>query len=168
MTTTALRALAVLAALAMILFWGWILTGGPKKANPDRLDDRAYVTWAKARCTTLREDLATLPNAVTAKTAAARADTLDRANAMVSTFIDDLTAKAPTTGDDGVRLRGWLGDWRTYEGDRERYADELRVDPKAQMVVSEHPKFRNGVDETIRVFADVNDMRECRTPGDVG
>ena len=168
MTNTALRAAAVVAVLAMIGFWGWIFSGAPKKNNPDYLDNRSFVDFAEARCTTLREDLAALPNAREATTADARADQLVEANKLVAAMIADLEAKAPTVGDDKVRLDGWLTDWSTYLGDRERYAVTLRTDPNAQMDVSEHPTFNDGVDETIRVFADVNNMKACRTPGDVG
>lgn len=168
MQNTALRALAVVAILAMIVFWAWILTGGPKKTNPDYLDDRTFVTFANGRCQQLRDDLATLPNSISEPNAKARADTLDKANAMLSEMLDDLEAKAPTTGDDGLSLKGWFKDWRTYEKDRQNYAALLRKDPTAQMTVSENEELRDGVDDAIRTFADVNDMRDCRVPGDVG
>lgn len=168
MSWTIGRVLAVVVSLAMIAFWAWIFAGGPKKVNPDRLDDRAYVAFAKERCQTLRDDIAELPNAVAAKTAAERADVLDQSNLLVARMVHDLEAKAPRTGDDGISLKGWLADWRTYVDDREDYAARLRTDPNARMDVTENKEFKDGVDETIRVFADVNDMPTCRTPGDVG
>ena len=168
MSWTLGRVLAVLVAVATVLFWAWILTGGPKADNRDKLDDRSYVSFAQQRCIRLNTELAQLPNAITAKTASERASVIDEANVLVSNMVDDLQAKAPTAGDDGIRLREWIADWRTYVGDREDYANRLREDPKAPMQVSENTKLHDGVDKTIEIFADVNDMPECATPGDVG
>ena len=162
------RVLAVMVGVATVLFWAWILTGGPKAPNPDKLDDRAYVSFAQQRCIRLTTEVAGLPNAITAETAAERADVIDEANGLISNMVDDLEDRAPTEGDDGKRLRGWIADWRTYVGDRESYADRLREDPKALMQITENTKLRDGVDKTIEIFADVNDMPECATPGDVG
>ncbi|MEO6988075.1 MAG: hypothetical protein ABI239_05435 [Aquihabitans sp.] len=162
------RVLALMVALATIVFWGWIFSGGPKSTNPDRLDDRAYVTFAQQRCVQLNGDLAALPNAITAETATDRANVLDDANELVSAMVDDLEARAPTEGDDGTSMRGWIADWRTYVADREDYADRLREDPDALMQITENTELHDGVDKTIEIFADVNDMPECATPGDVG
>lgn len=162
------RILAVVAALAMALFWIWILAGGPRKANPDRLDDRAYASQAEQRCQVLLRELKALPQAQAIDSATERADVLDRATAMATSTVDDLEAAAPRTGDDRVRLEGWLGDWRQYLGDRTDFATRLRADPDARFFVSENERLRDPVDKTIEVFADVNDMPSCATPGDVG
>ncbi|HEX2576185.1 MAG TPA: hypothetical protein VHK88_07530 [Aquihabitans sp.] len=162
------RTLAVIAALAMILFWIWIFAGGPRKANADRLDDRAYVERTEQRCQRLLTDLDELPAAGEATSAAERADVLDRANVLVAAMVDDIQADAPTTGDDGESLRGWFADWRAYVADREAYAERLRADPDARLLVTENPELKDSVDRTIKIFADVNDMPDCATPGDVG
>ncbi|QXC60607.1 hypothetical protein KSP35_20145 [Aquihabitans sp. G128] len=151
-----------------VVFWLWIFSGAPKRANPDRLDDRAFVTRTHERCRDLLSELDRLPDARATSTPTARAEVLDRANGLVSTMVDELEADAPTTGEDGQRLRGWFSDWRTYVGDREDYAEALREDPGARMTVSENVALSDGVDKTIEVFADVNDMPDCATPGDVG
>lgn len=168
MSWTVGRVLAVTVAVATVLFWAWIFTGGPKKANPDRLDDRSYVSFAQERCVQLTGDLAQLPNAVAAETAAERADVIDEANVLVTSMVDDLEDRAPTDGDDGKSVSGWIADWRTYVGDRETYADGLREDPDTLFQITENVELRDGVDKTIEIFADVNDMPECATPGDVG
>ena len=162
------RVLAVLAALAIALFWIWIFTGGPKKANPDRLDDRAYVSRTEDRCQQLLVDLNALPPAQDSKTATARADVLDQANGMVSKMVGTIEADAPRTGDDGKSLRLWFADWHTYLQDREDFADRLRTNPDAKFLLSENAELKDSVDKTIEVFADVNDMPDCATPGDVG
>ncbi len=164
------RVAAVVAALAMVAFWAWIFSGAPKRSNPDYLDDRAYVKAAETRCQRLRDDLDDRGLLVpgTFDDAVERAAQLDVANRLVADLVDDLAAAAPTTGDDGVRLRGWLADWRTYVADREAYADALRTNPEARLFVTENRELGDSVDQTIAVFADVNDMPACETPGDVG
>lgn len=160
--------LAVVVVLSMVLFWIWIFAGGPKRANPDRLDDRVYVERTETRCRQLLTDLKALPPAEKAATASERADVLDQANVMVAAMVDDIEADAPTTGDDGVSLKKWFVDWRTYLADREDYADRLHRDPNAKLLVTENPELKDSVDRTIQIFADVNDMGDCATPGDVG
>lgn len=161
------RVAGVAAMLVMVGFWAWIFAGGPRSTNPDRLDDRAFVERSEARCQQLRDDLDELPNAATITDPTERAEVLDDANVLVTGLVDDLEADAPTEGDDAKSVRGWIADWRTYVDDREAYADELRTDPDARFVVSESP-LGDGVDKTIEIFVQVNDMRACATPGDVG
>lgn len=161
------RVAMVLAVLAMVGFWAWIFAGGPKKTNPDRLDDRAFVERTVDRCDALRTDLRTLPNAATTASASARADVLDRANERVAAFVAAVEADAPRRGGDATSVNGWLADWRRYLADRRDFARRLRRDPKAQLRLSLSP-LKDGVDQTIEVFADVNDMASCATPGDVG
>ncbi len=162
------RVIAVVVALAIILFWIWIFTGGPKKVNADRLDDRAYVERTHERCRDLRADLAELPGAGDFTSATQRADVLDEANVLVEQMVDDIEADAPASGGDAEVLEGWFGDWRRYLRDREDYAARLRQDPDAKFLVTENPDLKDSVDKTIEVFADVNDMPDCATPGDVG
>lgn len=164
------RIAAVIAVLAMALFWAWILSGGPRKANPDYLDDRSYAEAAETRCQTLRNDLDAQGLLIPGDfdDAAQRADELDVANGLVTAMVDDLEAMAPTQGDDGIRLRGWLTDWRSYLADREAYAAALRTNPEARLLLTENETLRDSVDRTIKIFVDVNEMPACATPGDVG
>lgn len=162
------RVAAVVLIVGTVVFWLWIFSGAPKRANPDRLDDRAFVERTHERCQELRRELDRLPDARIAEDAAERAAVLDRANVLVAAMVDEIEADSPTTGDDAERTRGWLADWRTYVGDREAYAAALRQDPDARMTLSENDALSDGVDKTIEVFSDVNDMPDCATPGDVG
>lgn len=168
MSWTIGRVLAVTVTVALILFWAWIFAGGPKRDNPDLLEDREFVEWARTRCTDLNAGIAALPNSLTAQSAAERADVVDQATSLVVDLVDDLEARAPTEGDDGFTMRAWIADWRVYISDRENYADRLRTDSDAQMQITENEELRDGVDQTIKVFADVNNMPECATPADVG
>ncbi len=163
-----LRTLGVITALVLVLFWIWIFAGGPKKVNPDRLDDRAYVTRIEPRCRQLLTDLKTLTPAEKSSTANSRADVLDQANVMVAAMVADLETGTPTGEADAARLKGWFTDWHAYLADREDFATRLRTDPNAQFLVSENKVLRDSVDKTIEIFADVNDMASCATPGDVG
>lgn len=161
------RVVVVVVILALVGFWAWILAGGPSRDNPDRLEDRAFVERTHARCQQLRTDLQSLPNAEFLDTATERAEVLDDATAMVSETVDDIEADAPTDGDDATSTRGWITDWRLYINNRSDYAQRLRSDPSARLLLDES-RLGDSVDRTIEVFADVNDMPDCATPGDVG
>lgn len=161
------RVLTVVAILAMVGFWAWILSGAPARQNPDKLEDRAYAASLEDRCQDLRDDLAELPAAPDIETAAERADVLDEANVLVAAFIDDLEAGAPTEGDAGVTMQGWIADWRTYLDNREDFARRLRSDPDAQLLLEQSP-LGDSVDKTIQIFSQVNEIDACDTPGDVG
>jgi hypothetical protein len=50
---------------------------------------------------------------------------------------------------------------------RRDYADRLRVDPEARLLLDQSLG-GDSVDKPIEIFADVNDMPTCATPGDVG
>ena len=168
MTWSPGRVAAVIVVLALVVFWAWIFAGGPRKANPDYLDDREFAAAAERRCTALRDDLTELPPAEDARTAADRAVVLARANVLLGDMIDDIEAIAPRSGDDATRASGWLADYRTYLSDREAYATALERDPNAQLVLTENARLSDGVDKTIQIFTQVNDIPDCDTPGDVG
>ncbi|WP_426572819.1 hypothetical protein [Aquihabitans sp. McL0605] len=162
------RVLAIMTVIGMVIFWVWIFSGAPAKQNPDRLKDEAYVTLLQGQCKAMVANLADLPNAAHIKTASARADVLDDANVIVGRFIDDVEAKAPTTGDAAVSMAGWIKDWRTYLADRQDYATRLHTDPNAQLLLDRSEIGSDSVDQTIQVFTQVNNIPECDTPGDVG
>ncbi|MCB0977366.1 MAG: hypothetical protein KDB02_07880 [Acidimicrobiales bacterium] len=162
------RILAVLAFLAMVAFWAWIFTGGPKKANPDRLADRAWVSTAVDRCQRMLDDLDEIPSAAETPTPAERAKNVRAADAVLSKMVDDLEASAPTDPKDREVLDHWFNDWRVYLKDRARYADAVATDPGAVFEITENERLHRGVDDTLKTFADVNDMPDCAPPGDVG
>lgn len=161
------RGLAICAVVAMVIFWVWIFSGAPKRTNADYLEDRTYAAQLEDRCQELRDQLDELPNAADMSTQAQRADVLDQANALVGQFIDDVEADAPESGDAAISMKGWIADWRTYLGDREDYAERLRTQENAQLLIS-RSKLGDSVDKTIQVFTQVNDIPACDTPGDVG
>ncbi|HWJ63914.1 MAG TPA: hypothetical protein VNS19_18220 [Acidimicrobiales bacterium] len=161
------RGLAIGAVVLMVIFWIWIFSGAAKKDNPDYLQDRTYAGALEDRCQALRDDLDDLPNAAGLDSQAERADVLDDANVLVGRFIDDIEADAPESGDAAITMKGWIADWRIYLSDREDYADRLRTEDNAQMLLSPS-KLGDSVDKTIQIFTQVNDIPACDTPGDVG
>lgn len=161
------RIAAVMAALAIALFWLWIFSGAPAKENPDRLQDEAYVTRLEQRCQQLRQEIGSLPRPRETPIAADRAAVIEEANARIAEFIDDVAAGAPAEGDAAISMAGWIADWRTYLEDREEYAERLLSDEAARLNLSASP-LGDGVDKTILIFAQVNGIPDCATPGDVG
>ncbi len=162
------RGLAIGAVVIMVIFWIWIFSGAPARENPDKLQDEAYVTQLEDQCQTLRDDLDELPNAADLKTAAERADVLDDANVLVAGFIEEIEAGAPTSGDAAVSMEGWITDWKTYLANREDYAERLRTDPGAQLLLDRSTIGADSVDKAIQIFTQVNEIPACETPGDVG
>lgn len=165
---TAARAAITVVVLAMLAMWAYVvfLAFGPGRQPPiDRLEDPAFAAAAEARCSEALEDVATLPRAVEAESAEQRSEVVASANARFTAMVDDLEALVPP-GEDGVLVRAWLEDWRTYLQDRADYVAALLEDPDARFLVS--AKDREQVTEYIDAFAADNHMPACATPLDVG
>jgi hypothetical protein len=151
--------------------WGYVLflAFGPGRQPPiDRLDDPAFAEAAEERCATTLEEVDRLPVASASHTATERADVLARANGAYAAMLDDLDelqALAPA-GDQRRRANEWLADWRTYLGDREAYADALRTEPDARLLVSEKPGEGQQITGWIDEFAKANRMPSCVSPAD--
>lgn len=160
------RVLAVTTGLALILFWLWIFSGGPRKQNPDYLEDRAWAERTEATCAATVARIDDLPAAPSAASSSERAAVVDRANDELEAMLDELDVDLPSSKDDLEVVRPWLADWRTYLANRRDYADRLRTDPDAQLLVDE--KFRDSIETVIGTFAEVNEMDSCVVPGDVG
>ena len=62
----------------------------------------------------------------------------------------------------------WIADWKTYLANREDYADRLRTDPNAQLLLDRSTIGADSVDKAIQIFTQVNEIPACETPGDVG
>lgn len=160
------RVLVVVVVLGIVVFWAWIFSGAPRRQNPDYLSDRRWVTVAERRCASARERLADLPDATTTDDASTRARVLDQATELLDAMVDDLAVPPPDNPADAGLVRQWVGDWRSYLAARHDYADRLRVDPDARLLLDE--KYNDPLDTVIETFADVNAMPSCATPGDVG
>lgn len=163
----AARAAIGVVVLGLLAMWAYVvfLAFGPGRQPPiDRLDDPAFAVAAEARCSEALEDVATLPRAVEAESAEQRSEVVAGANARFTAMIDDLEALVPP-GEDGVLVRAWLVDWRTYLQDRADYVEALLEDPGARFLVS--AKDREQITEYLDAFARDNRMPACGTPLDV-
>ena len=162
------RILALLAVMAMAVFWAYALWGPTEKTFPGTLVDPSFATRANALCTTTASQLAVLAPAYETRDAGARAEVVEQANVHLAEMLQELSAIAPTaeSGNDGRMIQEWLGDWRTYLADRERYVAALQGDAGARFYVSE--KDNRQITEPIDFFAGrANDMPNCVTPGDL-
>jgi hypothetical protein len=161
------RVLTVLTILGLVGFWIWILSGAPSRNNPDRVDDRALVAATARRCKVAMKAIDRLPPAAQTRTATERAAVVDEATSLLDRMIDGIEADAPRSGDDAIRFRGWIRDWRTYTHDRRDYTRRLRRSPRAKFLLDVN-KAGDSVDRVITNFADINDIPACDAPGDVG
>ena len=168
---TPARVVLTLVVLAMLAMWVYVLflAFGPGRQPPiDRLDDPAFAEAGEARCAEAVAAVDRLPVASESETAADRAEVLAQADAIFADMLDDLDASvdlAPA-GDQRRRAAEWLADWRTYLGDREAYAEALRTDPEARLLVSEKPGEGRQITGWIDEFAKANRMPSCVTPTD--
>jgi hypothetical protein len=161
----------VIVVCALVSMWGYVLylAFGPGRQPPiDRLDDPAFAEAAEERCARALNEIEQLPVASASHTAAERADVLTRANTAYATMLDDLEglASLAPAGDQRRRAGEWLADWRTYLGDRQDYADALRSDPTARLLVSEKPGEGRQITGWIDEFAKANRMPSCVSPAD--
>ena len=161
------RVVVTVVVVAMVAMWGYVLYlafGPGRQPPPDRLDDPAFAVAAQARCDAALDVVATLPAATESATPDDRADVVEAANEIFTAMLDDLAELAPD-GEDGELVEEWLADWRTYVQDRAEYADAIRADPEAQLLVS--AKDREQITEYLDAFAADNRMIACATPIDV-
>ena len=159
-------ALAV-AVVLMVAMWGYVIylaVGPGRQPPPDRLDDPAFADAAQQVCRAALVDVSALPPAVSASAAAARAEIVTEANERFAQMLDELAAQRPD-GEEGEVVDAWLADWHTYLDDRVAYAEALREDPGARLLVT--PRDREQVTEFIDAFAKDNGIPACATPLDV-
>ena len=168
---TPTRVMLAIVVIALVSMWVYVLylAFGPGRQPPiDRLDDPAFARAAEERCAAAVADVDELPVASASPNATARAEVLDQANATFAAMLDDLDGMvdlAPA-GDQRQRTTEWLADWRTYLGDRQDYADALRTDPGARLLVSEKPGQGQQITGWIDEFAKANRMPSCASPLD--
>ncbi len=163
------RVLAVLVAVGIAALWAYALWGPTEKSFPGTLADTTFAEQAQQICTVTAGQLSELQPAYASRDAGARADVIAQANEDLAAMLVQLEAVAPTadSGNDGRMIQEWLGDWRTYLGDRQRYVQALETDPTARFYVS--VKDNRQITEPIDFFAGrANEqMGNCVTPGDL-
>lgn len=166
------RVLVLSVITGLVLMWGYVLylALGPGRQPPvDRLDDPAFAQAAEVRCADALAEVDDLPLATESASATERAAVIADANNIFRGMLDDLddlAAVAAPHDEQQRRIEAWLTDWRIYLGDREVYADALRVDPGARLLVSEKPGEGRHITGWIDEFARANRMPSCASPTD--
>lgn len=161
------RVLVTLIIIGLVTMWSYVvyLAFGPGRADsPDKLDDTAVVEAAERRCADALASIDARPVASEfAGRPEARAAELDASNADLAAMLADLRELVPE-GEDGRLVGLWLDDWEVFLRDREDYADRLREDDGARLLITE----KDGRHITLAIddFAKVNHMASCVTPGD--
>lgn len=166
-SVTPVRAVLGVVLAAIIGMWVYVtyLAFVPGRADPvDRLADPSFAAAAEARCAETRSDIDALPTAAESPDHLARALVVEEANRALARMLDDLEGLVPA-GEDGVIVQLWLADWRTYLVDREQFAQRLREDPRAQLLVT--PRAGRHITRAIDGFAQDNLMPSCQVPPDV-
>jgi len=165
------RVLLTAVVVGLVGMWVYVLylAFGPGRQPPvDRLDDPAFAEAAEQRCADATDAVEGLPVASQSSSAAERAAVLDQANEIYSDMLvdlDDLRSLAPA-GDQRDRTTAWLSDWRVLLSDRQAYAEALRDDPEARLLISEKPGTGRHITGWIDEFALANKMDDCVTPAD--
>ena len=159
------RVLALLAVLVIAGLWGWALFFPPSETPPATLKDRSFPEAAEAICTNAAGQVSQFPKAYATPNPIERADVVANSDVILYAMLDQLNAVAlPSDANEASNITEWLGDWRTYVGDREAYAAALRSDPDARFYVS--VKERQQISKPIDFFATMNKMYNCVTPDD--
>ncbi len=160
------RIASVLLLVAIVGFWMWAFSPLAPRGHPDELDNSAFTVQAEARCTIANDGLAAIPGAREAVDLEDRADQIEASTAVLHELIADLRdSSASLNASDGELVAFWLTDWDTYLADRERHTARLRAgeDPPFEVTA----KNNDPVTAPIDLFATINRMPACVSPGDV-
>lgn len=163
---TVQRVLGALVALVLFGFWVWAFSPWAPNDKADGVKDRTFLETAKRSCGTMQDALDALPRALSASSAAARADVVEQSGPILTAMVAELrSAGASLQGRDAELVTQWLDDWEAYTADRLAYANKLRVDEAAEFTVT-----RRGTGQitvTMDGFSRVNDLANCLVPQDV-
>lgn len=149
----------------LVAVWAWAFYAGSRPL-PDQLDDQEISAQAEQICSVTNARLKGLPQAYEAESASARADVIEQSDVELAAMVGQLDALEPTTPRDVAMWNTWVGDWRTYLGDRAGYVERLRADEMARFYVTE--KDKDQITEPVDRFSRSNRMLSCATPQDLG
>jgi hypothetical protein len=113
----------VLVALAWAFAIAYSVTEGSR--SPERLTDSEARTVATA-CRDAQHSLEKLPEVAARATFAAKADRVEKEDAILTTMIARIRSVQPKGRDPATALTGWLTDWQRLVTAREQYASDLR------------------------------------------
>jgi hypothetical protein len=155
-----LRVSLLVALVVLIGLWAYALVYSVVRRDPERLSsaERTEVVQACKDATKRMLALPVVPNPPTNATVAARAtaetDALERMVTKVRTIHPDRSAAA-------TALTAWLHDWDRLLDARRTYADEVRTDRGAQIVVPNDAG--SPIFVRMNKYADGKGLAECRT-----
>jgi len=165
------RLLAIAVVIALVSMWAYVLYLAfrpGRQPSPDQIADPAFAKAAEVRCAEAVDRVDELPPAQDTPEPEERAAVLDEANSVFAEMLDDLDGMVTLVarGDDRTAATEWLADWRTFLHDREDFADRLRTDPDARMLVSEKEGEGRHITDWIDEYALANHMKSCASPLD--
>lgn len=166
------RVLAVVAAVAVLGMWAYVLvyhlSGRWRQETPGRIADPAFAELAESTCAGALTEVDQLPPAFSANDAVERAATIEASNVILADMLASLEDAAPLAGPDQPLVEEWLADWRTYVADRADFAERLRDDPDARFYVTQRESDQRQITVAIDRLAKVNGMESCMSLNDVG
>ena len=167
---TWLRILLTLVVAGFAVFWIWALFFASKE-SVNRIGDTAWAERAEAIClaaTEARLELTDLTriDRPTPELIERRADIVDESTDILAAMLDDVVAVQPADAKGRAIVPMWEAEYRTYLGDRRRYADQLR-ERGDNLAFYETESEGLPISERIATFAGDNDMSSCAPPIDL-
>lgn len=158
---------AIVALLVMAGFWIWAFSPLAPSGHPDILNDVVFTHNAEDICIRTVAAVDRLPGAAEATGPEDRATQLVASTLLFEEMVAELRTEADdvVVGADVDLVDAWLADWETYLDDRRAYADTLAGGSDPPFTVT--ARDGEGVTSYIDIFAEVNAMPSCATPGDV-
>ncbi len=159
----------VVLVVVNVAFWGailgWTAFADHPYDPPDHLDEPAFALAAEPVCARAQAAVVALGQPTEVRTPADRAQLVDDGNEVLRDMVGDLRALPLPAGEEADWVTRWLADWDTHIGDRQRWADGLRVGRDGPFTETA----RSGIQlsRVIDNFAEVNQMESCKTAGDV-
>lgn len=158
--------IAVVALAVMAGFWIWAFSPLAPSGHPDVLHDVVFTLDAEDICARWVTEADRLPTAAEATGPEDRATQLTASTRLFAAMVNDLRDRAAeVVGSDRELVDAWLVDWQTYLDNRVDYAVTLAGGSDPPFTVT--ARDGEGVDSYIDIFAEVNSMPSCATPGDV-
>lgn len=148
---------------ALVVMWLYVLFVA-KPDTGDRLADRQFPTAAEPVCAAALAQLraAGVVNQQAA-TPQARADLVDRGDAVLGDMVARLRTLVPAAGEAHDAAAKWLDDWDQWLQDRAAWSAKLHAGQDAPF---DERQRENGEpnSKALNAFAIVNDMSSCQTP----
>ena len=157
---------AILALAVMAAFWIWAFSPLAPSGHPDVLHDVVFTLDAEDICARWLAEADRLPTAAGATGPEDRATQLTAASRLFAAMVNELRDRAAdVVGSDRELVDAWLVDWQTYLDNRRDYAVTLAGGSDPPFTVT--ARDGEAVTGYIDIFAEVNSMPSCATPGDV-